>query len=138
MNHKDWHGNDWKLPDPSAGDTQPTPTPEWEQRFDEKYHYQNGVELLLKSPNHSQTYDVTAGLKAFIRTELDRAREEERNRIRAAVEIPPLDHQSWCDSLDEGSKHRCNCSVSDAFYLIQELTAALTPSPEGEPKQDKT
>lgn len=42
----------------------------WRERFDEKYHYQNGVELLLNSPNHSQTYDVTFGIKKFIADEL--------------------------------------------------------------------
>lgn len=42
----------------------------WRKRFDEKYHYQNGVELLLNSPNHSQVYDVTFGIKKFIADEL--------------------------------------------------------------------
>ena len=52
------------------------------KEFDEKYHYQNGVELLLKSPNHFQVYDVTHGIKSFILEVLDEygagQREEER------------------------------------------------------------
>ena len=36
------------------------------KKFDEKYHYQDGVELLLKSPNHFQIYDVTDNIKSFL------------------------------------------------------------------------
>ena len=33
------------------------------EEFDEKFHPGNGYELLLKSPNHFQMYDVTFGIK---------------------------------------------------------------------------
>lgn len=34
------------------------------EEFNEKYHYQDGCSLLLNSPNHFQTYDVTLGIKS--------------------------------------------------------------------------
>ena len=65
----------------------------WEKEFDEKYHYQDGVELLLKSPNHFQTYDVTSGIKSFISQAIQAARKEERQIayqfLRAEVKKAP-------------------------------------------------
>ena len=52
-----------------------------EKEFDEKYHYQNGVELLLKSPNHFQTYDVTAGIKSFLISSLKEGRDLGRAEV---------------------------------------------------------
>lgn len=41
------------------------------KRFDEKYHSENGYELLLKSPHHFQLYDVTPGIKSFLSFSID-------------------------------------------------------------------
>lgn len=51
--------------------------------------------------------------------------------ILEAIEIPRLQHQSWCDSAGETSRHRCNCNQSEAFYLVQDILTAreLTNQP---------
>jgi len=64
---------------------------DWREEFDEKYHYQKGVELLLKSPNHFQTYDVTKGIISFIESLLKSKQEEIEKAIKSMKKNPKKD-----------------------------------------------
>jgi hypothetical protein len=70
------------------------------KEFEKKYHLVEGYELLYKSPNHFQMYDVSTGIKDFLKTSLNEVVEAVSKQ--KDLEISRLKHQD-----DELTKADC-------------------------------